>query len=228
MKHNKTIKFQDLLTSRNNFLIRNKVMDKMNIYSFLMASLVVVAGCSNPSNGKTSPKRENAHSDSIHSVLPNAQNKSEKSNIDEATKSLRAIYAQVFAWYSKAENDISLLSKSPDFEARYMSSSYNDILRKVRKLDNKLAADGYLGFFESDHWVCGQDFQNIKATVNVGVMKADKYSTTVSVINLGEKHEVGVEMVKEKGKWLIDDMLFSGVSEKSSMQRYLASGGKER
>lgn len=200
----------------------------MKIYPFLMASLVVAVGCSNPSGSKTSQERENAIADSTHSVSSTSQNEQEKSEIEEATKSLQTIYEQVFAWYMKAEKDISLLSKTPDFEARYMSSSYNDILKNVRKLDDKLAADGYVGFFESDHWVCGQDFQEIKAKVNAGVMKGDRYCTTVSVKNLGESHEVGVEMVKENGKWLIDDMLFSGVSEKSSMQRYLASGGKER
>ncbi len=200
----------------------------MKIYPFLMASLVVAVGCSNPSGSKTSQERENAIADSTHSVSSTSQNEQEKSEIEEATKSLQTIYEQVFAWYMKAEKDISLLSKTPDFEARYMSSSYNDILKNVRKLDDKLAADGYVGFFESDHWVGGQDFQEIKAKVNAGVMKGDRYCTTVSVKNLGESHEVGVEMVKENGKWLIDDMLFSGVSEKSSMQRYLASGGKER
>lgn len=200
----------------------------MKIYSFLMTSLVVVVGCSNPSGNKTSQEHESALADSTHSVLPISQNKLGKSEIEEAIKSLQAIYAQVFAWYTKAEKDISLLSKRPDFEARYMSTSYNSILKRVRKIDDKLAADGYLGFFESDHWVCGQDFQDIAAKVNEGVMKGGRYCATVSVINLGESHEVGVEMVKENGKWLIDDMLFSGVSEKNSMQRYLASGGKER
>ena len=211
-----------------NFLMKNKITDSMKIYPFLMASLVVAVGCSNPSGSKTSQERENAIADSTHSVSSTSQNEQEKSEIEEATKSLQTIYEQVFAWYMKAEKDISLLSKTPDFEARYMSSSYNDILKKVRKLDDKLAADGYVGFFESDHWVCGQDFQDIKAKVKEGVMKGDRYCTTVSVKNLGESHEVAVEMVKENGKWLIDDMLFSGVSEKNSMQRYLASGGKER
>ncbi len=200
----------------------------MKIYSLLVASLIVIVGCSSHFGNKTSQERENALVDSTHSVSSTSQNELEKSEIEEATKSLKTIYAQVFAWYTKAEKDISLLSKNPNFEARYMSSSYNGIFKKVRKMDEKLATDGYLGFFESDHWVCGQDFQNVKAKVNEGVMKGDRYCTNVSVINLGETHEVGVKMVKENGKWLIDDMVFSGVSEKNSMQLYLASGGKDR
>lgn len=140
----------------------------------------------------------------------------------EAGDSLRAMYADVFAWYAKAEKDISLLSRKPDFEARYMSSSYNALYRRVLSADGAAADGGEIGFFDSDHWICGQDFQNLSATVaKVSRLAAGKCAAEVVVTNCGQRDTIGVDLVKEGAAWKIDDFRTAGGSEKTRMREYL-------
>ncbi len=140
----------------------------------------------------------------------------------EAGDSLRAVYADVFAWYAKAEKDISLLSRKPDFEARYMSSSYNTLYRRVLAADEAVEKGGEIGFFDSDHWICGQDFQNLSATVaKVTRLGAGKCAAEVVVTNCGQRDTLGVDLVKEGESWKIDDFRRDGESEKAQMRAYL-------
>ncbi len=142
---------------------------------------------------------------------------------EAAGDSLSGIYKVVFAWYTRAENDGDLLHNStPDFEKLYMSADYNAVYRRVCAADSVDAEHGVVGFFDYDHWVCGQDFQGLSAEVrNVSPCGDGKLFAKVAVTNCGTVTLVGVSLVREGGRWKIDDFLTEGKSEKARMSQYL-------
>ncbi len=139
-----------------------------------------------------------------------------------AAKALKAIYVDVYAWYAKAEDDLSLLAKMPDFDAKYMSADYTKVLRQVTVKDKDCENKGLVGFFDYDHWVCAQDFQGLSMEIvklsgsTPGVRHAD-----VDITNLGKKKRIGIDLVYEGGLWKIDDFHVDGTSEKKRMHEYL-------
>ena len=150
---------------------------------------------------------------------------------EEVCQSVDSIYSQVFDWYSKAEKDLSLLQESPDFEALYTSSDYNKLFREVKAIDDSIPAGEAVGFFDYDHWVCGQDFQDLSMTI-VSCTKeaADRYSVVITVRNCGTDSFVRLAMVQEEGHWLIDDFCRipdatttpdTSLSEKARMKDYV-------
>lgn len=175
---------------------------------FTFALVLLLASCS----GKSS---NNQSADSTVSAEATATSAEEQQVVHEQVE---AIYADVFAWYSKDTSS----DAQPDFEARYMSSGYNEAFRKVEAIDSK--ESGTVGFFDSDHWVCGQDWQDLSMKV-VDVTKKSEgvYSVEIEIHNLDTETHVTLAMVKENGQWLIDDMQREGShdSEKSEMLHYI-------
>ncbi len=148
---------------------------------------------------------------------------SQEDNTDAGAKqALKAIYSDVFSWYAKAEKDISILNKMPDFNAKYMSANYRNVLRQVTAKDKDCEEEGMVGFFDYDHWVCGQDFQNLSMDIlNMSQPNADTRRFEVDITNLGLKKRIGIDLVYENGQWKIDDFRTDGSSEKVRMQEYV-------
>lgn len=150
----------------------------------------------------------------------------------EVCQSVDSIYSQVFAWYAKAEKDLSLLQESPDFEALYTSSDYNKLFREVKAIDDSIPAGEAVGFFDYDHWVCGQDFQDLSMTIASCTKEdAQRCSVVVKVHNCGTDSFVRLDMVHEEGRWLIDDFCMlpdattapdASLSEKARMREYVS------
>lgn len=149
----------------------------------------------------------------------------------EVCASVDSIYSRVFAWYGEAERDFSLLQKSPDFESLYTSSDYNRLFREVKAVDDHTPAGEAVGFFDYDHWVCGQDFQGLSMTI-VSCSKAEdgRYNVVVAVRNCGTDSFVRLDMVQEKSRWVIDDFCLmpdtvtapdAALSEKARMRSYI-------
>lgn len=135
---------------------------------------------------------------------------------------LQAIYDDVFGWYAKAEKDPSVMQKMPDFDDQYTSAGYKDALRKVKAVDKQAEANGEIGFFDSDHWIQGQDFQDLKMTVAGIVAEGkDKCKADVDITNCGATKRIVVVLVKEQGQWMIDDFVADGQSEKAQMLDYV-------
>lgn len=155
--------------------------------------------------------------------------KTEKSSTHPQTKQavekrLCAIYSNVFGWYTRAEKDVSILNKMPDFDALYLSSKYKALIRKIRDKDRDIEAQGQIGFFDSDHWVCGQDFQGLSMNiVAISPVTSKKCSADINITNCGTLIHVTLDMVLEKGQWMIDDFRINDISEKEQMQKYLKS-----
>ena len=142
------------------------------------------------------------------------------------------IYCNVFDWYDNAEKNPSLLQGNPDFESLYTSADYNKLFCKVKEIDERKSVDGFVGFFDYDHWVCGQDFQNLSMRIiSCKKEKTYRYKVTVMVCNCGTNILVELDMVFEKGQWMIDDFCRMPnnadskkvLSEKTRMRRYLAA-----
>ncbi len=144
-----------------------------------------------------------------------------------AEAQLRAVYTDVFAWYGRAEKDISLIAKKPDFDARYLSASYLALKKQVEKIDSADVADGMIGFFDSDHWICGQDFSNLAFTIkSVKPAGEGKCRAKVEIKNCGASIALEHPLVCERGTWKIDDFITNGSSEKESMKEYVEKNKK--
>lgn len=190
-----------------------------------VAAVCTLAGCAPKSDGmNTTGQAQSSDTADITKLPDNIELWTEQAVNNAAQSRLRSIYADVFAWYSKAEDDPSVLSQSPDFEARYMSASYNELFRKVNALDECQAQKGLVGFFDYDHWVCGQDFQGLAMHVVSGIWQGnDRYSAEIVVRNCGTDHRVRVSLVFENGEWKIDDLCSDDAvwSEKNAMSHYV-------
>lgn len=142
-----------------------------------------------------------------------------------AEAQLRAVYTDVFAWYDRAQKDISLINKLPDFDAQYLSSSYLALKKQVERIDSAEVADGMIGFFDSGHWVCGQDISNIGFTIkSVKLVAEGKCRAEVQVKNCNMLIDLELPLVCENSTWKIDDFINNGSSEKESMKEYIENG----
>lgn len=181
-------------------------MRKLLILSLVLA----LAGCSQTSNNGS---QESSAVDTT-AVADNQE--------QTAEVRLQAIYADVFGWYAKAEKSPEVLQQMPDFDEQYMSAGYKDALHKVQAVDKQAEADGEIGFLDSDHWIQGQDFQNLKMSV-IGVKPDgnDRCKADVDITNCGTTKRIAVVLVKENGQWMIDDFVVDGQSEKTQMLEYV-------
>ncbi len=154
-----------------------------------------------------------------------AQEAVDTADVEAATKQLKAIYADVFGWYARAEKDVTLMDAMPDFDARYLSSSYLALKKQVEKKDSGDAEEGMIGFFDSDHWVCGQDFSDLSFSVkSVKATGKNQCLAEVEIKNCGAVVNLTLVLVEEKGEWKIDDFVTDGSSEKESMKEYVDEG----
>ncbi len=152
---------------------------------------------------------------------------------EEVCESVDSIYSHVFAWYERAERDLSLLQESPDFESLYTSADYNRLFREVKAVDERIPAGEAVGFFDYDHWVCGQDFQGLSMKiVSCGKAEAERYRVVIAVHNCGTDSFVKLDMVPEGGRWVIDDFCMMpdattdpdpALSEKARMRSYIGT-----
>ena len=71
--------------------------------------------------------------------------------------------------------------------------------------------DGYIGFFEFDYHVMGQDFHNLSITeLKVDSANAHTAKVSFNLHNMGEVIPMKLDMVKEDGEWKIDNYINAG------------------
>ena len=102
-----------------------------------------------------------------------------------------------------------------DMASRYNASPQSDVARQLDSLYcskewNKLVSDIYkkdanidgVGFFEADHWVMGQDFQNVSAdSIIVENFTGDTATVSLNLHNCGTTTIVRLSMVEEDNEW---------------------------
>ena len=184
----------------------------------LLITTITLSCCNHVENKSNNADKEqsaikNSNTENS-STLPN------KSQVIE--KRLCAIYSDVFGWYTRAEKDVSILNEMPNFDSLYLSADYKTLIRKIQDKDRPIEEQGEIGFFDSNHWICGQDFQGLLMNiVAISPVKAKKCSANINITNCGTVNRVIVDLVFERGQWMIDDFCINKTSEKERMKKYL-------
>lgn len=128
------------------------------------------------------------------------QSASSTDSEESILKGVRAIYAAF------ANEDPNLT----ELDQKYSSTSLKKAIDDVIAYDKK-NNDGYIGFFEFDYHVMGQDFYNISITeLKVDSANAHTAKVSFNLHNLGEVIPMKLDMVKEDGEWKIDNYINAG------------------
>ncbi len=181
----------------------------------ILATAIAMVGCGN--TGHTGKGQSAA--DSCQATLNDTA-----AEAKAASQSVNEIYNDVFGWYTRAEKDVTMLGKMPDFDSIYTSADYKALLSKVKAADKTVEANGEIGFFDHDHWVCGQDFDGLQMkVVKVVATAPGKCTAEIDVTNCGATTQETLDMVFEDNQWKIDDFKTDGQSEKAQMREYVAN-----
>ena len=130
-----------------------------------------------------------------------------------------AIYDDVAARYN-ANPPATVASQ---LDSLYCSKDWNETVSAILEKDAKTEG---VGFFEADHWVMGQDFQNVSAnSIVVESQEGDTISATLNLHNCGTTTHVRLSMVEENGEWRIDNFTDTDnqFDWKQSMRTYLGT-----
>ncbi len=195
----------------------------------ICASTLLMVSCVHTSSNESLDNTTTGET-STASSMTDLSKFSDEDVVKSAQDSLTAIYSKVFAWYNDPAN---AGAKTPDFEALYMSDGYNKLYKEVVAIDDK--HPDMVGFFDSDHWVCGQDYQNLSMKI-IGSNREDddEVNTEIVVNNCGSSTRLAVDMIFEQGKWKIDDFKTADAnghlieSEKTAMKNYITSSHTDK
>ena len=131
--------------------------------------------------------------------------------------------ADIYAHLTKAMNNYGEEGTDLSLDELYCSDDWRATVAAVYRHDMML--DG-IGFFEADYWVMGQDASNVYAD-NIAVeeiLDNDNASVVLDLHNFDSVTKVRVDMVREKGEWMIDDFtdLTHDLDWKAAMNENLA------
>jgi hypothetical protein len=120
---------------------------------------------------------------------------------------------------------VSAVYSDPDakgLEAAFCSQDYLDVFRKVQAIDDALAQEGLIGFFDYNHWTGAQDRSGYSFRLkSVSISGKDSATATVHVRNCGTVTKVHLTLVQEDGSWKIDDLCMDGQWEKARMKKFI-------
>ncbi len=107
-------------------------------------------------------------------------------------------------------------------EAGYCSQDYLDVFSQVQAIDDSLAQEGYIGYFDYNHWTGAQDRSGYSFKIkSIKISGTDRAMATVHVRNCGTVTKVQLTMIQENGAWKIDDLCMDGASEKTRMKEFI-------
>ena len=120
---------------------------------------------------------------------------------------------------------VSAVYSDPDaagLEAAYCSRDYLEVFCQVRAMDDALAREGLIGFFDYNHWTGAQDRSGYSFKIkNINTSGKDRAMATVHVHNCGTVTKVKLTLIQEDGFWKIDDLCMDGQSERSRMKKFI-------
>ena len=120
---------------------------------------------------------------------------------------------------------VSSVYSDPDakgLEAAFCSQDYLDVFRKVQAIDDALAQEGLIGFFDYNHWTGAQDRSGYSFRLkSVSISGKDSATATVHVRNCGTVTKVHLTLVQDDGSWKIDDLCMNGQWEKARMKKFI-------
>lgn len=136
-----------------------------------------------------------------------------------AEQAIMDIYDEVFnAYETLSEREIM----AADLDRKFLSAEYLATDSIVRKIDEKYP--GEIGFHDYDHWIQGNDWENLSyAIASISDISEKEAMISMVIFNCGQEKPIKVKMLKENDEWKIADFIREGVSELHEMQEYIAA-----
>ena len=139
---------------------------------------------------------------------------------EEVVKRVTAIYDEVLRVYPD-NHELALSNDS--LPILFCSQSWNLVTEMVNEMDGLLPG-GELGFFESDYWIQGQDWDKLSVSdVKANIVDGDHAEATFALTNAGKTKQMRLAMVYERDNWMIDNFIneTDSVDWRKSMERYM-------
>lgn len=135
------------------------------------------------------------------------------------------VYASVFEHYEFVLPDSVGGTASPFdvLDSMYCTADWNALLARVKAKDSRLD-EGMMGFMAADHWVMGQDWQDLALSdVQVTSMTGTSATVELNLHNCGQVIPVRLEMLLEADGWRIDNFIDvkNNLDWKASMKEYV-------
>lgn len=139
------------------------------------------------------------------------------SDMQAAAGQIRHIYDELCKLYNAGKAEEFLNN-----EEQYLTVEFQNLYSQAKKVEEE--NQDY--FFDWDFWISAQDDEDLKVTgVTTTEKPGNKAAADVTLINFGTPTHIHLILKYEKGKWLIDDFIFSddetGSSLKQSMKDYI-------
>ena len=197
-----------------------------------MKKLMILAVCamavmiSCKQKGQTAPIGDSRDSLTADSIADTSIDKHSEAYIRQR---LDTIYGDIRQRVTN-ETDENHPYMGPGFnpDSAYCSSRYYSLLKQALALADETGDI----VFDYDHWVCGQDFSE---DWNYQIQKVyDITDSTalanVTAINFGNKHDVTLSLLFERGDWYIDEFGSKDEegSDKAYFRRFISDGLKAR
>ena len=122
---------------------------------------------------------------------------------EDPAKYVEEVYRLVGVAYSEFP------PKTSEFEGKVVSKGWKEACDLVMKRDEEISKydEDYIGFFDADYWIMGQDIDQAFGVRDIKTQMVQKDKAVVSIIvhNFSDT-EVEVTLVREDGKWKVDNL----------------------
>lgn len=120
----------------------------------------------------------------------------------EVTERIHDIYSQVIDLYNRCNGTPQVPSVD---ERLYCSKAWMANKQAVGRKEKDSTDE--MGCFSYDYWIQGQDWHDLSfGNILPVTVTPEKAEATLTVHNMGEDTEVRLSLVKEDGKWMIDNI----------------------
>ena len=190
---------------------------------FSCCVLALTVSCGNQKTGSIIPEGNDAPPVE-DSTAVSGQDDQNPANPDIIAERVNAIYQAV----AEAYPEITDISPSNDqLDDAFCSSEWNTLVEMVNSKDAETM--GREGFFDADYWIMGQDWGKISISdLKIDVKDSQHANASFKLHNLGSATNVTLEMVFERGEWLINNFIDDThkLNWKKSMMKHLEEKGK--
>ena len=119
-----------------------------------------------------------------------ASDKADKHSEAYLSERITAIYDDVFGVYNEnnTANGLAIISQR-NFEQDYCSADFNAVLKQVEDYDKAHAEEDDLGYYESDYWIQGQDWQDLSMKIeSISELTEKSAKVRIMIPTLAKRH----------------------------------------
>lgn len=139
--------------------------------------------------------------------------KSKEDSTAEVAKRIHDIYSEVFSQYNQSHDTPGVPNID---ESLYCSEAWMADKQAVQRAEEN--HPGEMGCFEYSYWVQGQDWHELSfGDIRPTRVTPKKAEATITVHNMGGTAVVRLTLVKENGRWMIDNI----DNARETMRNYL-------